>query len=56
MVETDDDLSLADDAGIGRKACAGEGLAGSSGGAFILDFGMDAIGWECRTSFFRLLA
>jgi len=37
-------LSLAEEAGIGRKACAGEGLAGSKGGAFMLDFGMDAMG------------
>jgi hypothetical protein len=46
-------LSLAEDAGIGSQAWAGEGLAGSRGGAFITDFGMEAIGCECNTSFFR---
>ena len=55
-VEVDADLSLADDAGIGRKAWAGEGLAGSRGGAFKVDFGIDATGWECRTSFLKSLA
>lgn len=39
-------FSFADDVGTGRYACAGEGLAGSRGGAFMLDFGIDAIGWE----------
>ena len=50
-VGTDPALSLADVAGTGRNACAGEGLAGSRGGVFILDFGIDEVGWECRTSF-----
>jgi hypothetical protein len=51
--EADANLSFADDAGMGRKVWAGEGLAGSSGGAFMVDLGIDAIGWECRTSFLQ---
>lgn len=44
-------FSFADEAGTGSQACAGEGLAGSRGGAFMLDLGMEEIGGECSTSF-----
>ena len=44
-------FSLDEEAGIGRYACAGVGLAGSSGGAFRLFFGIDETGCECKTSF-----
>ena len=46
----DADLSLAEDAGTGNHWCAGVGLEGSSGGAFIMLLGIDATGAECKTS------
>lgn len=42
--------SLAEAEGMGRNPWPGEGLAGSSGGALRLFFGMDATGCELRTS------
>lgn len=44
VVDEEVDFSFAELAGTGRKACAGVGLAGSSGGAFMLDLGIEAIG------------
>jgi len=46
-------FNFAEDAGTGRKTWAGVGFAGSRGGAFILDFGIDAMGWEWSTSFLK---
>jgi len=46
----DADFSFADDEGTGSQLWAGVGLEGSSGGAFILLFGIDATGCECNTS------
>jgi hypothetical protein len=40
----EEDFILAEEAGTGSQACAGVGLAGSSGGAFKLLFGMEEIG------------
>jgi len=56
VVEVDADFSFADAVGIGKKAWAGKGLAGSRGGAFRMVFGIDAIGCECSTSFSSSLA
>ena len=39
-----EDLSFAEEDGTGRKACAGDGLAGSRGGAFKLFFGTEDAG------------
>lgn len=44
------DFSLAEDAGMGSHWCAGVGLDGSRGGAFMMLFGIDATGCECSTS------
>lgn len=46
MEEDEADLSLAEIAGTGKKAWAGEGFAGSRGGAFMLDLGIEDIGGE----------
>ena len=44
------DRSLAEVDGTGNHWWAGEGLEGSSGGAFMMFFGIDATGCECKTS------
>lgn len=51
VLETD--RSLADVDGIGSHWWAGVGLEGSSGGALIIFFGIEATGCECRTSFYE---
>lgn len=42
--------SLAEAEGTGSHWCAGVGLDESSGGAFMILLGIDATGWECKTS------
>lgn len=46
VLEHEAALSFAEAGGWSRKACAGDGFAGSRGGAFILDLGIEAIGCE----------